>query len=118
MKSIFSCSFLFAVTFYYFNTIFFILQIDTTCNDEDLFSLVLETKTVDKITMTTLYKSFVDYILTKSQNESIFDDVVSQLKSAGLFAEAGTLILRQRSLHEGLSTIDNAVMTFKAWFKR
>ena len=96
----------------------FILQIETNCNDEELFSLVLETKTVAKITTTTLYTSFVDYILDKSQNELILGDVVNQLKSAGLVAEAATLISRQRSLHEGLSTIDNAVMTFKAWLKR
>ena len=80
--------------------------------------MVLETKTVARITMTALYDSFVDYVLAKSQNEFIFDNVVNQLKSSGFVAEAGTLISRQRGLHEGLSTIDNAVMTFKTWFKR
>jgi len=86
--------------------------------DIDLFQAVLATKTVGKIAKTALFSPFMNYILSISNDEVVFNNVVSQLKLAGLEVEAGTLIMRHSKLHSGLSTIDIAVNSFVNWFQR
>ena len=71
-----------------------------------------------EVARTSLFPHFINYVISQSQNEVIFNNVVTQLKSAGLEVEAGTLIMRQSKLHRALSTIDVAVSSFMNWFQR
>ena len=86
--------------------------------DNELFGLVRQNKTIKKVAKTALFPSFVDYILRKPNNEIIFNDILNQLKTAGLIAEAGTLISRQTGLHSALSNINVAISSFRSWFQR
>eukprot|EP00794_Sanderia_malayensis_P009895 gene9895-10908_t len=64
------------------------VEFGENCNDEELFKLVIQSKTVYRIPSTALYPSFVHYIISQSNNEALFADVVTQLRTSGLHAEA------------------------------
>ena len=66
---------------------------------------------------TSIFPLFVEFVISESENEVTFNNVLTQLKSAGLEVEAGTLIMRQSNLHRALSTINVALSSFKNWFQ-
>ena len=98
--------------------ILFYLQADDSWKDNDLFQAIIETKTIGEVANTSLFPLFMDYVISQSENEVIFNNVVMQLKLAGLEVEAGTLILRNSRFHSALATVDIAVSSFINWFQR
>ena len=100
-----------------------VFQVPLDFTDEEFFKLVLEKKAVHSLVETPYYSLFVDFLLKErenngSQEDSSVNQAISQLRSAGLAAEAGTLLARSRNTHSSLATIDTAIQTLKNWMRR
>lgn len=84
--------------------------------DNELFSLILSNHLVTKIVGTDLYQPLIEYLLINEENQStLIDDVITELKEAGLTAEAGSLVLLARGIHPSLHTFGTALRIFE-WF--
>lgn len=71
---------------------------------------------VTKIVGTDLYQPLIEYLLINEENQStLIDDVITELKEAGLTAEAGSLVLLARGIHPSLHTFGTALRIFE-WF--
>lgn len=83
--------------------------------DEELFDLILKRHLLPKTVSANLYRSLVEFILSKQNvgRESVpyylqLQTIVNQLLEAGYQAEAGSLFMQYKGTHRALRTFDAA----------
>ena len=102
--------------------------------DDELLELLISNGLTAEVAQTPFLTSLISFVLSNPDGpiDPQSDDtataashtgarvrlVASQLQTAGLWAEAGTLMLNYHGTHSALRTFDNAVGVLSRWFRR
>ncbi|XP_067123633.1 NBAS subunit of NRZ tethering complex-like [Centruroides vittatus] len=86
--------------------------------DNELLSLILNNHLVTKVVGTELYQPLIEFLLVNEENKpNLVNEVIADLREAGLMAEAGSLILLAEGIHNSLHTFRSALGIFD-WFSK
>eukprot|EP00057_Strongylocentrotus_purpuratus_P023613 XP_011678087.1 PREDICTED: neuroblastoma-amplified sequence [Strongylocentrotus purpuratus] len=85
--------------------------------DEELLQLFITRSFARQVAETPYYPPLADFLLTSCQRSEV-TEIARQLKDAGHEPEAASLLLRQRTTHPALGTLDTALAAVKYWFKK
>lgn len=116
-------------------TLCFLLQVNSNSYDDELLELLISNGLTAEVAQTPFLTPLISFALSKpdgpidpqshdtapaaaSHTGARVRLVASQLQTAGLWAEAGTLMLNYHGTHSALRTFDSAVGVLSRWLRR
>ncbi|XP_041464544.1 neuroblastoma-amplified sequence-like [Lytechinus variegatus] len=85
--------------------------------DEELLQLFITRSFARQVVETPYYPPLADFLLSSCERSEV-TEIARQLKDAGREPEAASLLLRQRTTHPMLGTLDTALAAVRYWFKK